>query len=419
MNKKILLSVAAAATLTVALSSCSTAESGAGADGKTTITFAHWGNNQENATLKAMVAQFEKANPDITVTSTWIQSDYEQKLQTQIAGGQPPTVSEISNTSLAGFANSYQSVDVTPGAYYAANISDSMKIDGKYYAVPFVAKTKVTAVNTKLFEAAGVTLPSETAPMTTEQYIDIAKQLTKGSGQSKQFGSAPLWYQGWLTANGGNFFNTAGTKCTVDTPAAINAANQVITGQAADGFTPTLLDAQGQDMFDWLSIGRLAMQPDFGPWNISQLTALKNAADYRIIPDPGNGEPIEIDGLGISKSANAAETAAAKKFATFMSTDKGAQERLTTKASSLGVPVVQAAVAGFEATAPDLNLKAFVDGVDQSKITTSVKQYNQLQTDFNNALSDQSAIGSGKQDPADVLPKLQKACQASLDAGTK
>jgi multiple sugar transport system substrate-binding protein len=418
MKKKMLLSLVAAAATAMVLSSCSTAETGSDAGGGgAAITFAYWGNNQENATIKAMIADFEKANPDIKVQGNWIQSDYEQKLQTEIAGGQPPTVSEISNTSLAGFAKSYQPVDVTPSDYYSANIPGSMKIDGKYYAVPFVAKTKVTAINAKLFAAAGIPLPSTSTPMTPDEYIATAKKLTTGSGSTKQFGSAPLWYNGWLNVHGNTFFSADGTRCTVGDPSAVTAANEVIEAQSDDGFTPTLLDAQGQDMFDWLSIGRIGMQIDFGPWNIAQLLALKNASDFRIVPDPGNGEPIEIDGLGISTSADKATTAAAKKFADFMSTDKGAQERLTTKASSLGVPVVQSAVDSFEATAPDLDLKAFVTAVSQSKVPASVKQYNQAQTDFWNNLSAQTAIGSGKQDPATVLPKLQKACQATLSSG--
>ena len=57
--------------------------------------------------IRDMTADFEKANPGTKVTTNWIQSDYEQKLQTSIAAGTQSTVMEISNTSLAGFAPSF------------------------------------------------------------------------------------------------------------------------------------------------------------------------------------------------------------------------------------------------------------------------------------------------------------------------
>src|SRR5205814_1134151 len=49
------------------------------------ISFSFWGTNSEAASLRAITAAFEKANPGTKVTTNWIQSDYEQKLQTSIA----------------------------------------------------------------------------------------------------------------------------------------------------------------------------------------------------------------------------------------------------------------------------------------------------------------------------------------------
>lgn len=416
MNKKSLLAFASAATLALALSSCSAAESGGKEGDPVTITFAHWGNNQESKTLQSMIADFEKENPKIKVQENWIQSDYTKQLQTQLAGGKPPTVAQISNTDLAAFANAFNEVKVDSGAYYSPNIPNAMKIQDKYYATPFVTKTKVMAINTKLWKDAGLNIPSDAKPMSVDEFIAAAKKLTTGSGASKVYGSAPLWFGGWLTVNGGNNYNADGTKCTLDSPAAVTAANQVIEAQSPTGYTPTLLDAQGQDMFDWLSINRLAAQPDFGPWNIAQLVALKNASDFALVPNPGKGEPQEVDGLAITKNANQAETDAATKFTTYMSTNLTAQQRLTTKDSSLGVPVIQSALASFEQAAPNHNLKAFVDAVDQQAITASVKANTQITTEWQNGLTDRTAIGSGNQSPASVLPDLNKQCQATLDA---
>lgn len=411
--KRLIPAVAVTALAALALAGCSAAGSGTDT-GKASITFAHWGSNSEAATIAAMIAAFEKANPDITVEDNWIQADYEQKLQVSIAGGQAPTVSQISNTSLASFAGAYLTAEVDPSTYYSANISDSMKVGGDYKAVPFVVKTKVMAVNGSVFDAAGVKRPSATEPMSVDEFADLAQKVTSGNPPTRLYGSARLWFDGFLTANGGGFFNADGTKCTIGSPEAIATAELVMRAQAPDGFAPTAADADGQDMFDWLSIGRLAMQPDFGPWDIAKLVAAKDPNIY-LAPVPGDGEPMEINGLGIAKDAPDAEVAAAKKFVNFMSTDSAAQELLTTSESSLGVPVIKSALPAFEAAAPDLALKNFVSAVDQSVVQPSVKGIIQLQTEFSNEFNARSTFGSGTESPDVVLPELQDACQASLD----
>jgi multiple sugar transport system substrate-binding protein len=406
-------SVAVLATLFLTgLAGCSSADS---ASSGTNISFAYWGNNEESATLKSMVAAFQTANPGITVQLNWIQSDYEQKLQTTIAGGKPPTVAEISNTSLAGFASAFRVVNVDPSAFYSPNTARSMQIDGKTHAVPFVVKPKVMAVNTTVFKAAGVQPPSADKPLSTDEFAALAQRVTKGSPPKKTYGSAPLWYEGWLVAEGGSFYSSDGTACTLNTPEAAKTANDVIKAQAPDGYAPTPLDAKGQDMFDWLSIGRLAMQPDFGPWDIAKLTALNNPA-INLVPIPGAGEPLEFGGLGIATSASDAEAKAAQTFTTFMSTSPAAQNLLTTSKSSLGVPIVKASIDTFLKAAPKLNLQAFVNAVDQSVVGPSVAKDPQIRTAFGDAINSRTALGSGREDPAKMLADFNATCQSTLQS---
>jgi ABC-type glycerol-3-phosphate transport system substrate-binding protein len=287
-----------------------------------------------------------------------------------------------------------------------------MKYEGKYYGLPFVLKPKVMAVNTSLFRKNNVPTPSLTEPMSVESFEQAAKKLTSGSGKSKIYGSAPLWFNGWLKAEGGDFF-AAGGKCTIDSPAAVAAANLMIRAQSADGFAPTLLDAQGQDMFYWLSVSRLAIQPDFGPWDIAKLVGLKSP-NYQLVPVPGNGSLLEVNGLSVLKAAKPEKAAAAEKFLTFMSTNTAAQSLLTTTKSSLGVPVTTAGVKSFEATAPNLNLHAFVIAAGQSALGVSVKRYSDITGNIGTALSSRTAIGSGHENPAVVLRNLQSKCPSGL-----
>jgi len=413
MKKTRTITALAVAGLTFAPAGCSSSSGSGSAGGTATIKFAHWGNNQEAKTIAAMIAAFQKANPTVKVQDNWIQSDYQQKLTTSIAGGQAPDVAQTSNTMLADLQSAFQPVKVTTSDYYTANIPNGLKVGDQYYGVPFVIKPKVMAVNLALFKKAGVQPPALDRPMTVDQFVAAAKKLTSGSGKNEVYGSAPLWFNGWLVAQGGDFFSADGQTCTLDTPPALAAAKLMIEAQAPSGFAPTLLAAQGQDMFYWLSVGRLAMQPDFGPWDIAKLVGLKNAS-YQIVPVPGNGSQLEVNGISISKTVKGSKLSAAQKFAAFMSTDDRAQSLLTTASSSLGVPVTSAGLKSFEAAAPNLNLKAFVTAAGQSRLGASVKNYGQITGNIDTALNSRTAIGSGSQDPEAVLSDLQKKCPAGL-----
>ncbi|MGW3353699.1 extracellular solute-binding protein [Nonomuraea rubra] len=416
MQAKALAAVTAVSFL--ALAACAGTPDGGPADGGSgtvTITYAFWGNNDEAATIKSMIAAFEKANPAIKVEPNWIQSDYEQKLQTSIAGGDAPTVAQISNTALPSFANAFAPVQVDHGVYYSPAVAKAGNVGGTDYAVPFVAKSKVMAINKAAFEAAGVAVPSGTVPMSTAEFVAAAKKLTSGSGAKKVYGSAPLWYDGWLVAEGGSYYSADGRTCTMGNTDGIRAAQTVVDSTKPDGFAPSSIDAQGQDMFQWFSDGKVAMLPDFGPWNIAKIAAL-DTSKFLIVPMPGKGEPMEVDSLGIAKSATEAEVAAAKTFATFMSTSPAAQNLLASTTSALGVPVVQGSLEAFRAIAPKVNLQAFTDAVTNAVTTAYVKDKVKIESTFSTDLNSRTAIGTGTEDPATVLPELQAQCQKMLDA---
>jgi len=362
-----------------------------------------------------MIAAFEKADPTITVQANWIQADYEQKLQTSIAGGDPPTVAQISSQSLPTFANAFKPVTVDKTIYYSDAVAKAGTVAGTDYAVPFVAKSKVMAVNKALFDKAGIAVPSGTTPMSTQDFVTDATKLTSGSGAKKVYGSAPLWYDGWLMAEGGSYYSADGKSCTMANADGIRAAEVMVDSTKPDGFAPNPTDVQGQDMFQWFADGKVAMLPDFGPWNIAKIAAL-DPAKFLVVPIPGLGEPMEVDSLGVSKSATDAQTTAAKTFTTFMSSSPDAQKLLASTTSALGLPVVQSSVDSFKSVAPKVNLQAFVDAVTNAVTVPYVKDKVKIETAFSTDLDSRTAIGSGKEDPAVVLPQLQANCQKLLDA---
>jgi multiple sugar transport system substrate-binding protein len=384
-----------------------------GGGGDAAITFSFWGTNSEAASLKAIAAAFEKANPGTKVTTNWIQSDYEQKIQTSIAAGTQSTVMQISNTSLAGFAPSFSEQQVDAGKYVQPNISSALQIGGKSFAMPFAAKPKVMAINVDAFKAAGIPLPSATTPLTLEEFRTIAGKLSHGNGKSRVFGSSNLWYRGWLTAAGGGYYNADATACTFGDPTGVAAAQYVVNMQK-DKYSPTSLDIEGQDQAQWFAAGRLGTFSDFGPWTVADFTKISKP-NWTLVPVPGKGFPMEVDGLAIAKNASGKKLETAKKFVEFASTQQAAQDLLIQGNTALGVPIIPASTPTLEKVLPaDRNLAAFTVALKSGLVGPSVRKEAQISGDAEKGMLSYTPLGSGKDDVAKVLPQLNDKCTSAL-----
>ena len=377
------------------------------------ISFSFWGTNSEAASLKAIAAAFEKANPGAKVTTNWIQSDYEQKLQTSIAAGTQSTVMEISNTSLAGFAPSFAEQTVDPSAYVQPHISAALQFQGKYYAMPFAAKPKVMAINTDAFKAAGVPLPSATTPLSLDEFRTIAAKLSHGEGKARVYGSSNLWYRGWLTAAGGGYYNAGATECTFGDETGVKTAQYVVDMQK-NRYAPTSTDIQGQDQAQWFAAGRLATFSDFGPWTVADFAKISKP-NWTLVPVPGKGFPMEVDGLGIAKTASGKQLETAKKFVEFASTQQVAQDQLIQGNTALGVPIIAASAPTLEKVLPaERNLAAFTGALKTGEVGVSVAKEAQLSGDAEKGMTSYTALGTGKDDVAKVLPQLASKCTQAL-----
>ncbi|MFC6156478.1 extracellular solute-binding protein [Kribbella jiaozuonensis] len=381
--------------------------------GNAEISFSFWGTNSEAASLKAIAAAFEKANPGTKVTTNWIQSDYEQKLQTSIAAGTQSTVMEISNTSLAGFAPSFAEQTVDPGKYVQPNISSAMQYQDKYYAMPFAAKPKVMAINTDAFKAAGVPLPSATTPLSLDEFKTIAAKLSHGDGKARVYGSSNLWYRGWLTAAGGSYYNDDATECTFGDGTGVQTAQYVVDMQK-NRYAPTSTDIQGQDQAQWFAAGRLATFSDFGPWTVADFAKISKP-NWTLVPVPGKGFPMEVDGLGIAKNASGKQLETAKKFVEFASTQQVAQDQLIQGNTALGVPIIAASTPTLEKVLPaERNLAAFTTALKSGIVGVSVAKEAQISGDADKGMTSYTALGTGKDDVAKILPQLAGKCTQAL-----
>ncbi|MDT3723673.1 sugar ABC transporter substrate-binding protein [Streptomyces sp. DSM 41972] len=232
--------VALGAVLALTATACGDDGSGgAGAegDGKGKIVF--WDNNGGVRTdiWKEIIADFEKANPDIDVQYVGIAStEYQSKVDTAIQGGSMPDVGGIGASMLAGFAaqGALEPLDErleqsSLNGKLNKDMVESMRAagggDDQLYSVPTSANNGVLYYRTDMFEKAGLEEPT-----TWDRFFTAAEKLTDkggnrfgytirgGAGSIAQALDA-MYGQSGITS----FWDSTGKKTTVNDPKNVKA----------------------------------------------------------------------------------------------------------------------------------------------------------------------------------------------------
>ncbi|MCC7127543.1 MAG: extracellular solute-binding protein, partial [Microbacteriaceae bacterium] len=162
MNRKIMAVVGLTGVAALVMTGCSATP--AEPDAPVTITYTNFISNDGNeANLAKIVDAFEKANPNITVDVTTLPySDYGTALQTDLAAG---TVSDVFDIEYANYA-SYQAngvlapLKVSNPSAYRQSLLEAYSTDGTSYALPSSFSDVVLYYNKDLFDAAGVSYPT-------------------------------------------------------------------------------------------------------------------------------------------------------------------------------------------------------------------------------------------------------------------
>jgi multiple sugar transport system substrate-binding protein len=145
------------------LAACGGGPDAAG-DGRT-LTLQAAGGEGELGALRALVAAFERARPEVDVRFVGVpsQGDHIAKLSTAFAGGQPPDVFLLNYRRLGPFVDRGVLAppdlgERSPEDFYAPTL-EAFTYDGELACVPQNASSTVAYVNPELFEQVGLPLP--------------------------------------------------------------------------------------------------------------------------------------------------------------------------------------------------------------------------------------------------------------------
>lgn len=272
----------------------------------------------------------EYPNVDLNITS-YPEENYGTKMDTAIAAGQPPDLMVWPDATLVrqGLVLPLDDMlaehDIDTSSYVPAVVDGGIEealgcgYEGKLYCLGSYAGSTQMLYNKDMFDAAGIPYPAAWPPMTPEEFVDIACQLTDAeAGVWGGAASDPLAYVPFDM-----MWSADGTTATgyVNGPEFVHQMDLLASGYEQGCFpSANVMDpwAQGRDYF---SRGELAMViTDF-----QDLKQIENAGinwGSTAPPTPAGVEPyffVWSDNVGVMASTEHPEEA--KDFIAYVATE--------------------------------------------------------------------------------------------------
>jgi multiple sugar transport system substrate-binding protein len=360
----------------------------AASTGKTQISYMMWGAPEELDVWKKVVADFELANPDISVdvqVSDW--DSYWTKLNTLMGAQTPPDVFAMDAPlyldwqSRGVLLNLSPYIDKTPGfldGFYPQTLKAYQTADG-YYGMPRDFQTIAIFYNKEVFDAAKVPYPS--ADWTLDDLRATAKKLTldkNNDGKTDQYGFGPdlwdmeLFWSEAIWAYGGDILNSDHTKSLIGDPNARKAWD-FIESMVKDGSipSPTVSAEYGGDLFQ----SKAAAMIPIGHWAVPGYVQAEIKLGAAPMPKGPAGQATSVNSAGFVVSKDSKNPDAAWKFIQFALSEAG-QKRL----AELGfaIPVLKSvAESPAYLNAGDLDQKLFLDALSYAHMKPVFRGYDE------------------------------------------
>jgi multiple sugar transport system substrate-binding protein len=278
------------------------------------LTFVGWGGPEEQAVFQHLVDVFNENNPDIVITYQPIPTDYTTTLKTMIAGGTPPDIAYIPDGDFSAFAprdqlvniqpfvdasETFKEADVWPSALGRYRWDGENKVfgQGPLYALPKDIGPTVLFINVDLFNQLGVPVPSFDTPLTWDEFVALATQLTvdnngKHPGEDgfdidnvQYWGLGEIWFEDGVFNNGGHIISDDGkTFAMGDDQNSIDAVQFLSDLVHVYHVAPSSAQTASMSIGQMFEAGRMAMTTS-GRW---ATTGYRTTLDFEfdVIPFP-------------------------------------------------------------------------------------------------------------------------------------
>jgi sn-glycerol 3-phosphate transport system substrate-binding protein len=374
--------------------------------------------------VDGIVADFEAANPDITVNAIYSGNydDTRVRALSALSSGEPAQLAvmfsidayDLIEQELIVAFDDIEGVDPAwLDSFYPALMANS-RIEGKTWGIPFQRSTIVAYYNKDMFRAAG--LDPESPPTTWEEMISMGQALTNGDTYGLMIPSTgyPYWmFQALAIQNGKEVMSNDGLTTYFDDEAVVDTLEFWLSLSQEHGIMPegtvewgTLRQAflEGQTAMMWHSTGNL--------------TAVKNNAsfDFGVAELPANVRPGSPTGGGnfyVFEDTTPEEREAALRLIEFMTSPDQAA------AWSIATGYMGVSPAAYETEALQAYTAEFPPAlVARNQLENAVAEFSTFETarvreGLNNAI--QAAL-TGTATPEAALSEAQEAAERLLRA---
>ena len=367
----------AALVATVTSVACAPAETQA-------LRFSTWGSLDEIETLKPLLAEFERQNPDVPVELIHIPDEYPHKIRLMAASRKMPDVLFMESQILPGFANRGVLRDLTP--YLEADaelkrddfyrpVMEAMSWKGTLYGIPRDLSNLVMFYNKRLFDEAGVPYPEAT--WTYEDMVAKAKRLTHGDQFGVGFAPYPLYWLPYLWSDGGDLFDSARRRSTLLEPESLAALQRYRDLRFVHRVAPTEAQVGNARMSQLFAQGKLAMMVG-GRWVVPGFRK-KIDFPWDVAPFPRGkaGSVVDADSSGWCISATSKQPDKAWRLIRFLAS-KQAISAFTESGlivpSRPDVAESKAFLGGLPASS-----RVFRDVIETARPTPTTPSYDEIQ----------------------------------------
>jgi len=237
-----------------------------------------------NPAREQQIAIFDRQFPHLKLSIDPTNNDMSKIIVQTLAGIGPDVIDCYNRMQLMTYYQAGILADITDMAQKAGTTPDicwesareNMMINGRQYGFPTNPGPWVIFYNKDIFDRCHVPYPK--GDWTWDEFVEVAKKLTiksPGSRRNETFGVMGYDLQEAIWQNGGHFYSPKGTRCTLDQPAAIQAAQWLIDLQFEHKCAPSPSEEEsmaaaggwGQGVITLFDAGRLGMIR-YGRWGL-------------------------------------------------------------------------------------------------------------------------------------------------------
>jgi len=364
------------------------------ADTEGRLSTFNYGGEFEQQLYSDAIKRFNERYPNVEVKDNFVPvegwSAYANTLTTQIAGGNAPDVIHVAiegtrllvSKELLAPLDDFVAGDaalqtlLTDGT--APALVEAFRVDAKLYQLPVEWNNMVIYYNTKLLAEAGLAPPA--AEWTWDQFLEMAKATTKGSGGDKVFGfGVPFFTFGlipWFLTNGTYPLTDDWSDSNLNDPKVLEAVTFVHDLVRVHEVAPAV---EGTDTGQLFSAGKLAMS-GWGHWVIPGFTS-SEFRDYDVQYWPRKTAATSVFGVGgWGISPESENQALAWELIKDLSGPD--LQNATAAAGGGSIPTLRAAAENPAFLEAPPNAKIFYESLNDSKPVPSPNNFNEFEDIF-------------------------------------